>query len=143
MCCECTAGHRCEQAEAPGDLGLHGQGRTRPGFRLAARDGDGGGVRGQHSCVRSCGSVARRSCAVASRRSVYGSDCVRSCGSVGVAIVSTGRAQETLRVAAGALPVRGAVPVRGRGTCGATLHLRCHNTDTTQTQTQAHTQTHT
>jgi hypothetical protein len=32
--------------------------------------------------------VARRSCGVAIRRSLYGSDCVRSCGSVSVAIVS-------------------------------------------------------
>jgi hypothetical protein len=32
--------------------------------------------------------VARHSCGVAIRRSLYGSDCVRSGGSVGVAIVS-------------------------------------------------------
>ncbi len=51
MCCECTAGHRREPSEAPSDLGLHGQGTAWLGFRLPALDGDGGGVRGQHSSL--------------------------------------------------------------------------------------------
>jgi hypothetical protein len=66
MCCECTAGHRRQSRQVAGDCGRHGQVRAGLGRCKPPGDGDGGRVRGQHSCFSWC------SCAVASRRSLYG-----------------------------------------------------------------------